>query len=53
MKLFLNAIKRELTIKEYFVFGGLALIGYGIAQIYPPAAWIAIGSALFIMGSRS
>lgn len=39
-------------LRDAFVFGGIALVGYGLGQIYPPAAPIAVGSALFWMGIR-
>lgn len=27
-------------------------IGYGVAQIYPPAAWIVVGLIFIIVGTR-
>lgn len=40
-------------LQDRFVFGGLACIGYGVSAIYPPAAWIVVGVALFWLGVRS
>jgi hypothetical protein len=39
-------------MRDAFVFGGLGLIGYGIAQVYPPAAYIVVGVVLFWLGAR-
>lgn len=57
-KLFANvrpAFRRvfaAVDLRDVFVFGGLAAVGYGIAQIHVPAAWIATGSVLFLLGLR-
>lgn len=40
----------SIDLRDVFVFGGLAMVGYGLYLIYPPAAWIGIGGALFWMG---
>lgn len=40
-------------LQDLFVFGGLACVGYGVAQIYAPAAWIVIGAALFWLGVKT
>ena len=37
---------------DVFTFGGLACIGYGLHAVYPPAAWIVVGSALFWIGTH-
>lgn len=39
-------------LADVFVFGGIALVGYGLYCIYPPAAWIVTGAALFWLGLR-
>ncbi len=39
-------------LRDALVFGGIALVGYGLGQIYAPAAPIAVGSALFWLGIR-
>lgn len=39
-------------LRDAFVFGGIALVGYGIGQIYAPAAYIVIGGVLFWLGVR-
>jgi len=36
--------------KDVFLFGGLALSGYGVWQIYPPSAMILIGGVFFALG---
>jgi len=36
--------------KDVFLFGGLALAGYGVWQIYPPSAMILIGGVFFAIG---
>lgn len=38
--------------QELLAFGGLAMIGYGLYLVYPPAAWIVVGAALFYIGAR-
>lgn len=39
-------------LRDAFVFGGIALVGYGAGQVYAPAAPIVVGSALFWLGTR-
>lgn len=39
-------------LNDLFVFAGLAFACIGIWQIYPPAAWIGAGTALFWLGTR-
>lgn len=39
-------------LRDLFVFGGLGCVVAGVAQIYPPAAWIVGGAALFWLGTR-
>lgn len=46
------AAREELELRDAFVFGGLGLALYGVAQVYAPAAWIAAGGALFWLGIR-
>lgn len=46
------ALCGEVELRDVFVFGGLAAVVYGIAQVYPPAAWMAGGAALFWLGIR-
>ncbi len=40
------------NLRDTFVFGGLASVGYGIWQIHQPSAFIAVGAVLFLLGSR-
>ena len=57
MKRFLSAVRAwlnaALDMRDIFALGGLALACYGIHQIYPPAAAIVGGGALFWLGVRS
>jgi hypothetical protein len=39
-------------LNDVFWIAGLSAVGYGVAQIYPPAAWIICGAALFWMGVK-
>ena len=48
----LLAWRPDIDLRDVLVFGGLAMIGNGIAAIYPPAAWIVCGAALFWLGIR-
>jgi len=48
----LLAWRPDVDLRDLCVFGGLAMIGNGIAAVYPPAAWIVCGSALFWLGVR-
>lgn len=36
--------------KDVCLFGGLATAGYGLWQIYPPAAMILVGGIFFAIG---
>ena len=47
-----NAIEGAVGLNEVFVFGGILISGYGIAQIYEPAAWIVIGTIILLLGLR-
>lgn len=40
-------------LRDVIAFGGLGLVGYGIHLIYPPAAYIVCGAALFWLGARA
>ena len=46
------AIVRMIDLRDVFVFGGLGAIGYGIAQLHTPSAWIVIGIAVLMLGLR-
>lgn len=48
----LAALRGAFELRDVFIFGGLAGAAYGIAQVYPPAAWIAGGATLFWLGIR-
>jgi hypothetical protein len=41
-----------IDLRDAFAFGGLAMIGYGLFSIYPPAAWIVVGGILLWIGVR-
>lgn len=45
-------MKVPVDINDILVIVGLSSVGYGLWQIYPPAALIIIGCALFVMGMR-
>lgn len=42
----------DVDFRDAITFGGLALAGYGLHAVYPPAAWIICGAALFWLGVR-
>lgn len=52
MKKFTHTLMTAFDLRDVFVFGGIGLAGYGIWQIYAPAAPIVVGSVLFWMGIR-
>lgn len=39
-------------LRDLFVFGGLACLAHGVAQVYPPAAWMIVGLVLMLLGLR-
>jgi hypothetical protein len=47
-----NRMISLVDMRDLFVFGGLAALTYGIAQIHVPAAWIIGGGLTFILGLR-
>ena len=49
----LSAIVAAIGAREVLVFGGLAATCYGLALVYPPAAWIVGGTVLFLIGMRA
>lgn len=38
--------------RDVCTFGGLLLLGYGLAAVYSPAGWIVVGAGLFWIGVR-
>lgn len=40
------------SLRDAFVFGGLAAACYGIVQVHAPSAWIAGGTAVLLIGLR-
>lgn len=49
----LRQLAALLDLRDAVTFGGLGMVGYGISLIYPPAAWIVCGTALFWIGARA
>lgn len=47
-----NALSLAFDLADVFWIVGLAAVGYGLAQIYAPGAWIVCGAAVFWMGVR-
>lgn len=43
---------QAVDLRDAFWVAGLAAVGYGLSQIYPPAAWIVCGAVIFWMGVR-
>jgi hypothetical protein len=41
-----------LNLRDVFVFSGLAAVGYGVAQVSVPAAWVVVGGIVFLLGVR-
>lgn len=41
-----------LELNDVFWIAGLSAVGYGVGQIYEPAAWIVCGGTLFWMGVK-
>lgn len=48
----LKRLRPDVNMRDVLVFGGIASAAYGINLIYPPAAWIFCGLALFWLGIR-
>lgn len=40
------ALLKEIELREAFLFAGLAALFYGLHQVFPPLAWIVVGSIL-------
>lgn len=45
-----EGLKKNIDLRDIFVFGGLAAAVYGVAAIHVPAAWIVAGVTLFYLG---
>jgi hypothetical protein len=43
-------IYQNVDLTDVFVFGGLAALCYGVAQIHAPSAWIVAGASLIWLG---
>lgn len=41
-----------LEVRDVVTFGGLTMAGVGMHMVYPPAAYIVCGAALFWMGTH-
>lgn len=52
MRKTLQKLVTVIDLRDAFVFGGLALVGYGLYAIHPSAAFIVVGAALFWMGAH-
>ncbi len=37
---------------DLLIFGGMAMLFYGLHQAYPPAAYVVVGAALIFLGLR-
>ena len=47
----LHRLANLLDLRDMLAFGGLSMVGYGLHLIYPPAAWLGVGAALFWLGA--
>jgi len=47
-----GAIARTIDLRDVFVFCGLGAVGYGVAQIHTPSAWIVTGIVVLMLGLR-
>jgi hypothetical protein len=45
-------VRGMFDLRDIFWIGGLSAVGYGVAQIHVPAAWIICGAVVFWMGVR-
>jgi len=45
-----RAVKAALDIRDFFVFGGLGMVGYGFFLLRPWLGWTIAGSILLYMG---
>ncbi|NKE64516.1 hypothetical protein RAMLITH_01675 [Ramlibacter sp. RBP-2] len=53
MRAKLTLLARLVDLRDLLAFGGLAMIGYGLALVYVPLAWVAVGAVLFWLGAGS
>ena len=45
-------VGRLVTFRDFVCIAGLGCLWYGLSLVYVPAAWVAIGAALFWMAVR-
>lgn len=45
-------VRLDINLRDVFAFGGLGMVGHGIAMVSPSAAWIVVGVAVFWLGVR-
>jgi len=45
-------LQELISLRDVFVFGGLALVGSGLWMLLPASALIVVGGILFHMGMR-
>lgn len=48
----LTELRGKVDPRDVLCFGGIGLAAAGVWQIYPPAAWIVSGAALFWLAVR-
>jgi hypothetical protein len=48
----LRELLGEVDLQDVMAFGGLGCACYGLAQIWPPLAWIVGGAAIFWLAVR-
>lgn len=47
------AWRPDIDLRDVIVFGGIGMVGNGIAALSPPAAWVVCGLMLFWLGVRT
>ena len=47
-----KGVKAQFDFGDVLFVAAVAAVGYGLAQIYPPAAWIIVGVIFIVVTSR-
>jgi hypothetical protein len=48
-----EVLRQTFGLRDMLAFGGLVLVGVGIANVFWPAALVAVGIVLFWMGVKN
>jgi hypothetical protein len=52
IRAWLAGLRKLVDLNDAHAYGGLAMLGYGLQQLWPGVGWVICGAALFWLGVR-